>query len=124
MVHIKNILMEIDFLNPLYLRILGESDAVTEPTPGEAPAQVPTGAVLNEPSMSGAASSDPDSLEFSIDDFLQLYPDITKIDIHNPGELADYFASVYKDQQDQLAKEEDAKIVPSSAETGTAKEFI
>ena len=64
--------METDFLNPLYLRILGESDVVTEPTPGEAPAQVPTGAVLNEPSMNGdAASSDPDSLEFSIDDFLQ-----------------------------------------------------
>lgn len=107
------------------MRILGESDdVVAEPTPGEAPAQVPTGAVLNEPSMNSSDAADPDALNFSIEDFLQLYPDITKIDIHNPGELADYFASVQQDQQDALAKEEDAKRVPSSAEAGTVKEFV
>lgn len=109
-------------LNSLYLRLLGESDAVVEPTPGEAPAQVPTGAVLNEPSLNGG-SSDTD-LNFSMDDFLKLYPDIVNVDVTDPGELAKYFTMLDQAHQAELAKEADAKIVPGAAAAGSDKEFI
>lgn len=94
-------------------------DGVQEPVPGEAPAEAIPGSVLNEPNVGGGSSGD-----FSMDDFLQLYPDITSVDITSPCALADYFGSLCDQQQSDMAAEEKAKIVPSSQNVDTPEEFM
>lgn len=101
-----------NFTRPSLRRIFHEDVGVASAIPGEAPSQVSDQPVITEPS-NGAGT----------DSIYELYPDLAQVDISSPCTLADFFASLCEEDQQNQAAAAQAKIVPSMTAVDTQDEF-
>lgn len=107
----------------LIRRLLQENPSVGSPVPGEAPSAMSNQPVLTEPTNVPGQPMNPQMAAGPQPTLYDLYPDLMNINPQDPCSLADYFATMCEQMQQQMQMQQQTAMVPSYAAQGTPNEF-